>query len=251
MEKKVCVFVDGENFRKSIEKLFAAEFDKRDYLPKNADWARLFDWVVKEAFNNDGKRFRTYWYVLQYIDFCPNKFPHADVNPGGLKKLLSEHYPLKDELDKITDQDELNVKMTEIVKELLAIRNTMSKRFNGWITVQDGISQKHQSLEFRRAGAILYNLFTRSLGKEKAVDVKLAVDLIALSNIYDKAVIISGDQDYVPAVQIVKDYGKKVVNVAFTTRSGELLPGGARRLNHSTDWSIIIPYDQLKGFLNI
>ncbi|MGA7579058.1 MAG: NYN domain-containing protein [Desulfobaccales bacterium] len=251
MENKVCVFVDGENFRKSIEKLFEKEFDKNDYLPKNADWGKLFDWVVKEASAGDGKRFRTYWYVIQYIDFCPNKFPYAEIHAEELKKLLSNHTPFKDEFDKIGDEESLKTRMIEIRTDLSEIRNRMTKRFNGWITIQNGISQKHQSLEFRRAGAILYNLFDKTLGREKAVDVKLAVDLIALHNIYDMAVIVSGDQDYVPAVQIVKDLGKKVINVAFTTRSGELMPGGAKRLNHITDWSIKIPYAQLKGFLNL
>lgn len=39
--KKVCVFVDGENFRYSIIELFKQEFDKADYLPKHADGIRF------------------------------------------------------------------------------------------------------------------------------------------------------------------------------------------------------------------
>ncbi len=80
---------------------------------------------------------------------------------------------------------------------------------------------------------------------------KLATDLIVLKDIYDIAVIVSGDQDYVPAVQVIKDHGKHVVNVAFETRGGKLLPGGARRLNRLTDWSLSIPYIELKKYLRI
>ncbi len=65
------------------------------------------------------------------------------------------------------------------------------------------------------------------------------------------AIIVSGDQDYVPAVEIVKDYGKRVVNVAFRTRSGKLLPGGARVLNQTTDWSLAIEYQPLADHLKI
>lgn len=35
---KVCIFVDGENLRHSIVDLFRGEFDKHDYLPKDANW---------------------------------------------------------------------------------------------------------------------------------------------------------------------------------------------------------------------
>ena len=96
-----------------------------------------------------------------------------------------------------------------------------------------------------------YNLFKKDLGKEKAVDVKLASDMITLKDIYDIAVIVSGDQDYVPAVEIVKDAGKQVVNVAFLTRNGDLLPGGARRLNQITDWHCDISFTTFEKYLNI
>jgi hypothetical protein len=114
-----------------------------------------------------------------------------------------------------------------------------------------GISTKHRFIEFRKAGAIQYNLFDSKFGPEKAVDVKLGTDMIMLKDIYDIAVIVSGDQDYVPAVKAVKDFGKHVVNVSFETRGGKLLPGGAWRLNQLTDWSLKIPYADFKGFLNL
>ena len=56
----------------------------------------------------------------------------------------------------------------------------------------------------------------------RLVGVNMACDMVALGDMYDVAVIFSGDQDYVPAVRIVKDAGRMVVNVAFQTRSGEL-----------------------------
>ena len=86
---------------------------------------------------------------------------------------------------------------------------------------------------------------------EKAVDVKLASDLIALKDIYDTAVIVSGDQDYVLAVQVIKDYGKRVVTVAFERRDGRLLPGGARQLNQASDWGLPVKHSDLDSFLKI
>ena len=60
---------------------------------------------------------------------------------------------------------------------------------------------------------------------EKGVDVKLVVDLLvnAYENKYDKAILVSNDADFVPAIEEVQNLNKKVVNVNFPkTRSFHL-----------------------------
>ena len=59
---------------------------------------------------------------------------------------------------------------------------------------------------------------------EKGVDVQLAVDMIRLANknTYDTAILVSGDGDFAPAIEIVQDWGKHV-EVAFPSRSSHLL----------------------------
>jgi len=54
---------------------------------------------------------------------------------------------------------------------------------------------------------------------EKGVDVMLATDLItnAYKNHYDTAIVVSGDADFYPALQAVKDVGKHVEVAAFDT----------------------------------
>ena len=246
------MFIDGENFRHSIVELFPPpQFYQADYLPKQADWNGLFDWIVASA-TDGGERIRTYWYVIEYMDFYPFKLPEPTTlaTRSQLKNILCKHPPYEKELNALVEAA-CNARMAEITKELHLRQVTMQNRFSGWIAVQDGISLKSKSVEFRRAGAMSCVLFDNTLGREKAVDVKLASDMIVLKDIYDTAIIVSGDQDYVPAVEVVKDFGKRVINVAFTTRGGQLLPGGARRLNHKTDWRCNIPYDQLAQHLHI
>lgn len=251
---RACVFVDGENFRHSIVELFV-QFRQEDYLPKRANWTNLFDWIVKNVVE-DGERIRTYWYVIKTLEFFPYRFPNPEKseNPEQaketLQKLLSKDGTYKKQLDCLEDEN-LNARMKAIVEELERRKGILERRFDGWVEVQDGISLHHKAIEFRRAGAMTCNLFENALGREKAVDVKLASDMITLKDIYDIAIIVSGDQDYVPAVEVLKDYGKRVVNVAFLTRSGQLLPGGARRLNQVTDWSLNIPYETLDEHLHI
>jgi uncharacterized LabA/DUF88 family protein len=248
MSKRVCVFVDGENFRHAIINLFG-QFDPNDYLPKKANWDGLFDAIVSKV-EPEGERIRTYWYVIELLDFFPYKFPSPESHPDTLRRLLNRDRWCQNRLKGLRNVD-LCREMQAIVAELRQRQLAMRHRFEGWRRLQDGISVRSSRLEFRRAGAITYNLFDKSLGTEKAVDVKLAADLIVLRDIYDVAVIVSGDQDYVPAVQILKDSGKIVVNAVFRARSGRLLPGGARRLNERTDACLDITYDELLGYLNL
>ena len=57
-------------------------------------------------------------------------------------------------------------------------------------------------------------------GKEKEVDVKLAVDIVdnAHRNMFDTCYIVSGDADFMHALEITRTLGKKVEIVAFENR---------------------------------
>ncbi len=52
-------------------------------------------------------------------------------------------------------------------------------------------------------------------------------------------------------MQVVKDSGKRVINVAFKTQGGKLLSGGAERLTQATDWGLEISYNELAGHLSL
>jgi uncharacterized LabA/DUF88 family protein len=55
----------------------------------------------------------------------------------------------------------------------------------------------------------------------KGDDVCLAADLIkgSYENLYDVAIIVSGDEDFIPAIKIVQKNGKKVINAFFPKSS--------------------------------
>lgn len=59
----------------------------------------------------------------------------------------------------------------------------------------------------------------KSAGKyhEKGVDVQMAVDIVkaSIKNEYQKFYLISSDTDLIPAIEIAKNEGKKVVYVSF------------------------------------
>ena len=253
MAKKVCIFVDGENLRYSINDLFRKEFSVSEYLPKRARWSDFFDHLVERLSLKETSRFRTYWYVIQSVEFYPYNLPKVTEGDDAIQKLtgiLNKHPPYREALSNLKG-DARTEKLSVFREEILEKESRFRGRFNGWHKIQDGIAKKHLGVEFRQAGTIQYNTFEAKLGREKAVDVKLATDLIMLREIYDTAVIISGDQDYVPAVQAIKDLGKRVVNVAFERRNGQVLPGGAKKLNQITDYNIAVKYTDASKYLGI
>ncbi|MCH8209165.1 MAG: NYN domain-containing protein [Nitrospinae bacterium] len=247
---KVCVFIDGENFRHNLSGVFGNDFAKTDYLPQRAKWAEFFDWLVLSAFGEQAERFRAYWYVIESVSYFPYKIPHPNNYMDELKHTLKLDKETWESITKLSEKKQEN-RIRQAHQTLTARKHEFQSRFDGWKIIQDGIALKNKKVEFRRAGSIFYNLFLKKLGQEKAVDVMLATDLLTLRDIYDGAVLVSGDQDYVPAVRKIKDFGNSAVNVAFETRDMRLLPSGARFLNIYCDSSITVPYKKLKSFMNI
>lgn len=250
--RRTCIFVDGENFRHSVCDLFK-DFEKEEYLPKHAKWQAFFDWLSHEVISeglqrsSDCERVRTYWYVVDNLFTVPSlSKPDEDLD-GFIREYRKEA-----EIDvaySTWTPAEKKKYCNDLYYRAIRCLTRVKKRFNQWKVIQDEISNKNRSIEFRRSGFLKHNIVTNRFIGEKAVDINLATDLLYLRDIYDVAIIVSGDQDYIPAVRRVKDYGKWVVNVAFKKLDGHLLPGGAKSLNQVTDWSFAIPYQSLRGYL--
>ena len=72
-----------------------------------------------------------------------------------------------------------------------------------------------------RLGRLVYNNWPSVPPTEKGIDVQLTTDMIThgFKNNYDVAILVAGDNDFVPALQAVKDSGKHV-EVALFGRGG-------------------------------
>jgi len=77
---------------------------------------------------------------------------------------------------------------------------------------------------------------------EKGVDVRLATDMLNLAwkNVYDTAIIISGDGDFADAVEAVKELGKHVEN-AYTKK------GLSQHLRQACDRRVTLDEDFLNA----
>jgi len=60
---------------------------------------------------------------------------------------------------------------------------------------------------------------------EKGIDVSIAIDMLTLAwnNVYDTAILVSGDGDFAAAVKSVKDKGKHVENAYFRSSQSNAL----------------------------
>ena len=76
---------------------------------------------------------------------------------------------------------------------------------------------------------------------EKGVDIKIAVDMmrLAASDVYDVAILVSGDGDFASVVEAVQDMGKHVENVtAPSTKS--------KHLGQVCDRVTVLTFDMLR-----
>jgi len=68
-----------------------------------------------------------------------------------------------------------------------------------------------------RLGRLVYNNWPAAPPYEKGVDIQLATDMIThgFKNNYDTAILVAGDNDFVGAIQAVKDNGKNLEVALF------------------------------------
>jgi uncharacterized LabA/DUF88 family protein len=95
-----------------------------------------------------------------------------------------------------------------------------------------------------RLGHLVYtNQWPNSPPFEKGVDVQLATDMIthAFKNNYDVAILVAGDNDFVGAIQAIKDNGKHVEVALFGQEST------SRQLRDSSDRVITLDGNFMKG----
>ena len=152
MTTKACIFVDGENFRHSLVRLFEPPvFHNRDYLPRNAQWPALFDWVVGRI-ADDAFRVRTYWYVVEHLDCFPYGLEDLERDHDKAESVVRRHEPHRTALDAIADQETRSERVQGIISELSEKQRQMHRRFDGWTTIQNSIARREEAIEFRRAG---------------------------------------------------------------------------------------------------
>ena len=81
----------------------------------------------------------------------------------------------------------------------------------------DTTKRLHDFLRYQGFRVIARDSYDSQENKQKEVDVAMAVEMVvhALRDNYDVAIVVSGDRDFIPAIQEIQAAGKRVEVAAF------------------------------------
>ena len=89
-----------------------------------------------------------------------------------------------------------------------------------------GVRASSDLIDIREAGHWKVNFLHRWV-EEKGLDTALAVDMVALQDNYDVAVVVTGDADAIPSIRHLKERGKHIGAVEFVGGSSSDTRGRA------------------------
>ncbi len=223
MLKRTTVFIDGPNFHSSIR-----DFDLQE---KDIDFKKLMSLIL----GANRELVRCYWYQakeLSHFDFFRwSKGSYAKYKHMKENKVDSQH-------------PEYIAFVAEGKKYYEQERAKMEARR----AVYENITRDFPFLEVKFVGELQLDPFEKRRTGIKGDDVALAVDMVSKCQLCDAIVLISGDYDYGPAVQHVKDQLKHLSLVTFERGKRPKTPsfkGSHRRLRLMCDEVNTIYQDEI------
>ena len=97
----------------------------------------------------------------------------------------------------------------------------------------DKSRKQHDKLRYLGFRVIIRDAYDRDAQEQKEVDVAMACEMVvhALRDHYDVAIVVSGDRDFIPAIQHVQAAGKRVEVAAFSNSVGSAVIQAADRFH--------------------
>jgi uncharacterized LabA/DUF88 family protein len=248
MMQRFALFVDGSNLFGSLKSM---------NLEVN-DYEKFFDYVHQQAVAKwlavtrtpemvPTQLRRIYWYVVGTMD-------HWDLTQTRSRIVLRKAFD--------TDRDIREKWMTAAAKADPTLEDPMAlaekawddcyKDFRYWYeSKQEVVRKMHNFHQAIRANTNLIDViscghwkvnFLHKWVEEKGLDTSLAVDMVALCENYDVAVVASGDADSIPSIRYLKNKGKHVCAVEFVNGSPSEAKGRSfsSRLGEHSDFVVRI-----------
>ena len=217
MSLRTVIFVNGQNFRHNLR-----DFKFQSYPPhphhneyrldeKHFKWESFFKDSLKKFDDVIGEKHdlvRVYWYYANNItSWSANNFRANQI---------VDHYA--DQFPELTTEMVIGKARDWYEQESRRFRQLRESVFKE-------IQRNSNMLEFRYVGnyvlapfvprRIYYNndgdlQYQGTQIGEKGVDIGMAIDMISKMNNYDTAVLVSGDNDFIPVIQHLKDNLKHV-----------------------------------------
>ncbi|ACY16761.1 NYN domain-containing protein [Haliangium ochraceum] len=194
---------------------------------------------------------RVYWYVVGQMD-------DWDLSDSKTQRHLQEQFERDEEVQRLAlaeighppsalsdsslCREAWKHHLSECRRWYDAKRHTLDKMRRFYHAVRSSTD----FIDIDERGHWKVDILRRSV-QEKGIDTSLAVDMVAMLDNYDVAVVLSGDADMIPSIEIAKNRCKQVAAVQFqqgqrTERRGR---GFASRLKASADFVVTIYEDDL------
>ncbi len=217
---RFAIFVDGSNLYGTL-KYLGVTIDDYGWL-----YRYVFDKAIEEwrasfspGFSPPAQLCRIYWYAVGKIDAWDLPSPKAQTH---LRQRFEEDRDVKRAYMALSGPKFPGAAQDKIANEAWA---SCFSEFQEWYShkcrLLDGMKRFYHAVRARsdyidiiECGRWKVDLLHRVLD-EKGIDTSLAVDMIALKDTYDVALVISGDADMIPSINYVKTWGKHVAAVEF------------------------------------
>lgn len=233
--KRVVILIDGQNLFYALRGL--------DLYDRNVNWNKLFQSLLEPH----DELLRVYW-------FRPQKLQDSHYTPEVLKKqIVYKHYHQyysayrKGEYFRIPESI-----MAGINEKFSIVERWLTEQRKRFISVElnyDQICLENSDIEIVKRGIVKINPYIREYIGEKGVDITLAVKMISLSveKKCDKIILISGDYDYIEAINYVKNNMTKIHIVKIHKGNPPKNRNMSRDLSIMADKIIDIYEEELKN----
>jgi uncharacterized LabA/DUF88 family protein len=244
---RFAIFVDGSNLFGALKSM---NLEVEDY-------ESLYGYVFKEAHlawrtaTSETDRVpcrlqRVYWYAVGSIDDWDLSLAQSQT---ALRNAFSKDREIRDSWLAITGKANSGLSGSALDDKAWA---ACFADFRQWYEekrrILEGMHRFHQGV---RIGTDLIDVkefghwkvnFLHKWVEEKGLDTALAVDMVALRDNYDVAVVVSGDADSIPSIRHMKSRGKHIAAVEFVNGSPPETKGRtfSSRLKEHADFVIRI-----------
>ncbi len=251
---KTVIFIDGQNFKKDLQKFrFKAtghnlpeyRLDEKHFL-----WEDFFRQAIAAISEQTGtlhRLIRVYWYntqattplhrhdraVRDIIDQYRDQFP--DLTMSVVENLAQRWHQ---------HQRELLARAKEEVFDHIQKRTSFLEfKYVGQLVLRP-YKVKELTREKDRDGAFLYQ---GTVEGEKGVDIGITIDMISKMTFYDAAVLISGDTDFIPLIQFLKDSLKIVYSLSLSRGEKGQVQLFSPQIKNAVDYFLVVSEREMLG----
>jgi uncharacterized LabA/DUF88 family protein len=249
---KTVIFIDGQNFKKDLQK-FRFKATGHD-LPEYRLDEKHFLW--EEFFRNATEKFssqthiphrliRVYWYntqvttsfhrhdraIREILDQARGEYP--DLQPSQIEIMAQRWHQHQREL--------LARAKEEVFDDIQKRTPFLEFKYVGQLVLRP---YKLKELSKVREGGYSYQ---GTVEGEKGVDIGMTIDMISKMEHYDAAVLISGDTDFIPLIQYLKDSLKLVYSLSLSRGEKGQVQLFSPQIKNAVDYFQVISEAEMLG----